>query len=163
MAGFTMHSANERDLRKLGGLARQMPVATVIFSVAGLGSLGLPMTSGFAAEFITFGGSFASTVFHGINVFVIVAALGVVLSAGYILWMIQRVFYGPVQAKFGGEAGHHGSHGPVPAPVPGLIHVHDADALERVYMFTFVALIILIGVYPALLTDLIKIGIAHLV
>jgi NADH-quinone oxidoreductase subunit M len=156
MAGFTMHSAGERDLRKLGGLARQMPVACVVFSIAALGSLGLPMTSGFAAEFITFAGSFSSTVFAGINVFVIVAAIGVVLGAGYLLWMVQRVFYGPPQPKFGGN-GHH------EAPAIELVHAHDADMLEKVYMFAFVILIIIIGVFPSLLTEIIELGIAPFV
>lgn len=143
MAGFTMHSAHERDLRKMGGLARQMPVTTVIFSIAGLGSLGLPLTSGFVAEFVTLSGSFASNAFSGIHVFVIVSAIAVVLAAGYILWMLQRVFYGPPQEQFA--------------------HVHDADALERVYMFAFVALIILVGVYPSILANIIKMGVAPLV
>jgi len=67
MAGLTMHNVEERDLRKLGGLAKQMPVIAVVFSIAGLGSLGLPLTSGFAAEFITFTGSFSSTVVGGID------------------------------------------------------------------------------------------------
>ena len=143
MAGFTMHSANERDLRKMGGLARQMPVMAVVFSIAGLGSLGLPLTSGFVAEFVTFSGSFASNVFSGIHIFVIVSAISVVMAAGYILWMLQRVFYGPPQEQFA--------------------HAHDADALERVYMFAFVALIILVGVYPSILANVIKMGVAPLV
>ena len=58
VAGLLMHNTHERDLRKLGGLARQMPVIAIVFSVAGLGSLGLPTTSGFAAEFLVFVGSF---------------------------------------------------------------------------------------------------------
>jgi len=140
MAGLTIHNVEERDLRKLGGLARQMPVIAVIFSVAGLGSLGLPLTSGFAAEFITFAGSFSSGVVPGIRVFTILSVIGVVLAAGYILWMLQRTFYGPEQEKFDG--------------------VKDADKLERVYMFAFVALIMIIGIYPAILTDIIKTGIS---
>ncbi|MDP2920424.1 MAG: NADH-quinone oxidoreductase subunit M [Dehalococcoidia bacterium] len=143
MAGFTMHSAHERDLRKMGGLARQMPVATVVFSIAGLGSLGLPMTSGFVAEFVTFTGSFSSGAFDGIKPLVIISAISVVLAAGYILWMLQRVFYGP--------------------PQEALHHAHDADKLEKVYMFAFIILIILVGVYPAFLTDIIKMGIAPLI
>ncbi len=142
MAGLTMHNVEERDLRKLGGLARQMPVIAIIFSIAGLGSLGLPTTSGFAAEFVTFIGSFSSTVVSGIQVFTILAVLGVVLAAGYILWMIQRTFYGPVLEQYNG--------------------VKDADALEKVYMFAFVALIMLVGIYPAILTDVIKLSIASI-
>jgi NADH-quinone oxidoreductase subunit M len=140
MAGLTIHNIEERDLRKLGGLARQMPVIAVIFSIAGLGSLGLPMTSGFAAEFITFAGSFSSGVVNGVEVFTILAVIGVVLAAGYILWMLQRTFYGPVKEEYD--------------------KVADADRLEKGYMFAFVALIMLVGIYPALLTDMIKLGIS---
>ena len=140
MAGLTMHNVGERDLRKLGGLAKQMPVIAVVFSIAGLGSLGLPLTSGFAAEFITFAGSFSSTVVNGVEVFTILAVLGVVLAAGYILWMIQRVFYRPVLEQFNG--------------------VKDADNREKVYMFAFVILILVIGIYPAIMTDVIKLAIS---
>jgi NADH-quinone oxidoreductase subunit M len=140
MAGLFIHNVEERDLRKLGGMARQIPIIAVIFSIAGLGSLGLPTTSGFAAEFITFAGSFSSNAFNGIQACTILAVLGVVLAAGYILWMLQRTFYGPVLEQYNG--------------------VKDADALERVYMFAFVALIMLVGIYPAILTDIIKLGIS---
>ncbi|MFC2010412.1 NuoM family protein [Chloroflexota bacterium] len=140
MAGLTIHNVGERDLRKLGGLARQMPVITIVFSIAGLGSLGLPTTSGFAAEFITFTGSFSSGVVNGVQVYTLLAVIGVVLAAGYILWMIQRTFYGPVLEQYNG--------------------VKDADTLEKVYMFAFVALIMLVGICPALLTNVINTGIA---
>jgi len=139
VAGLVMHNVEERDLRKLGGLARQMPVIAVVFSIAGLGALGLPATSGFAAEFLVFVGCFSSTAVSGIQVYTILCILGVVLAAGYILWMLQRVFYGPVQEKFNGVA--------------------DADNLEKVYLFTFIAVIMLVGIYPAILTDVIKVGV----
>jgi NADH-quinone oxidoreductase subunit M len=143
MAGLVMHNAEERDLRKLGGLARQMPIIAVIFSVAGLASLGLPTTSGFAAEFLVFVGSYSSTVVSGIQVYTILGVLGIVITAGYILWMLQRVFYGQ--------------------PLEQFNRVKDADILERVYMFIFVAVIMLVGIYPAILTDVIKTGIMPVV
>ena len=143
MAGLVMHNTHERDLRKLGGLAKQMPVIVLVFSIAGLGSLGLPTTSGFAAEFLLFAGSFTSTIVNHIQLYTILTIIGVVLAAGYILWMLQRVFYGEVQEKFNG--------------------VKDADNLEKAYMFAFVALIILIGVYPAVLTNVIKLGILPII
>ncbi|HLB27760.1 MAG TPA: NADH-quinone oxidoreductase subunit M [Dehalococcoidales bacterium] len=140
MAGLTIHNVEERNLDKLGGLARQMPVVAVVFSIAGLGSLGLPTTSGFAAEFITFVGAFSSTVVANIQAFTLLAVIGVVLAAGYILWLIQRTFYGPVREEYN--------------------KVKDADTLERIYMIAFVALIMLVGIYPAILTDVIRMGIA---
>jgi len=143
MAGLVMHNVEERDLRKLGGLARQIPIIAVIFSVAGLAALGLPTTSGFAAEFLVFVGSFSSTIVPGIQVYTILAVLGIVITAGYILWMLQRVFYGPVLEQYNG--------------------IKDADTLEKAYMFAFIAVIMLVGIYPAILTDIIKIGISPIV
>ncbi|MBI2328619.1 MAG: NADH-quinone oxidoreductase subunit M [Chloroflexi bacterium] len=143
MAGLVIHNVGERDLNKLGGLARQIPIIAVVFSVAGLGGLGLPTTSGFAAEFLVFVGSFSSTIVSGIQVYTILTVLGVVVAAGYILWMLQRVFYGPVLEQY---------HA-----------VKDADVLERVYMFAFVALIMLVGIYPAIVTDIIKLGISPII
>jgi len=143
VAGLLMHNASERDLRKLGGLVRQMPIIAIVFSIAGLGALGLPTTSGFAAEFLVFVGSFSSTVVAGIQVYTILAVLGIVITAGYILWMLQRVFYGPVLEKFNG--------------------VKDADSVEKVYMFAFIAVIMLVGIYPAILTDVIKLGILPII
>jgi len=143
MAGLVIHNIEVRDLSKLGGLARQVPVIAVVFSVAGLASLGLPTTSGFAAEFLIFVGSFSSTVFDGIRVYTLLGVLGVVLTAGYILWMLQRVFYGPVKEEFNG--------------------VKDADALEKVYMIALIAVIMLVGIYPAVLTDIIRMGVSPIV
>jgi len=143
MAGVVMHNVEERDLRKLGGLARQTPIIAVIFSVAGLAALGLPSTSGFAAEFLVFVGSFTSTAVSGIQIYTILAVLGIVITAGYILWMLQRTFYGPVLEQYNG--------------------VKDADILEKAYMFAFIAVIMLVGIYPAILTDIIKLGISPIV
>jgi NADH-quinone oxidoreductase subunit M len=143
VAGLLMHNANERDLRKLGGLARQIPIIAVVFSIAGLGALGLPTTSGFAAEFLVFVGSFSSAAVAGIQVYTILAVLGIVITAGYILWMLQRVFYSQVREEFNGTV--------------------DADNLEKVYMFAFIAVIMLVGIYPAILTDIIKLGILPII
>ncbi|MBI2861042.1 MAG: NADH-quinone oxidoreductase subunit M [Chloroflexi bacterium] len=143
LAGLIIHNIHERNLNKLGGLARQAPVMAVVFSIAGLASLGLPTTSGFAAEFLVFVGSFTSTAFPGIQVYTLLGVLGVVVTAGYILWMVQRVFYGPVKEEFNG--------------------VKDADALEKVYTFVLVAVIMLVGIYPAILTDVIRLGVSPVV
>ena len=89
---------------------------------------------------LVFIGSFSSTVVPGIQVYTILGVLGIVITAGYILWMLQRVFYGPVLERYNGTA--------------------DADTLERIYMFAFVAVIMLVGIYPAILTDVIKLGIS---
>jgi len=143
VAGLTIHNIHERNLANLGGLARQVPFIAIAFSIAGLGSLGLPATSGFAAEFLVFTGSFASTQVAGIPVYTLLAVAGVVFAAGYILWMIQRAFYGPVQDKFNGVA--------------------DADGMDKTYMIAFVILIMVVGIYPAVVTNMIQQGITPIV
>jgi NADH-quinone oxidoreductase subunit M len=140
MVGLVYDKTHERNLKTLGGLARQMPVIVVVFSIAGLASLGLPGTSGFIAEFTTFVGSFTSTAFSGIQIYAILGVLGVVLTAGYILWMLQRTFYGAPQERFNG--------------------VPDADLVDKICIFTFVFAILLVGFYPTILTSVINIGIA---
>jgi NADH-quinone oxidoreductase subunit M len=140
MAGLVIHNIEERDLSQLGGLVRQVPVMAAVFSVAGLASLGLPTTSGFAAEFLIFLGSYNSTVVPHITVYTIIAIVGVVLTAGYILWMLQQAFFGPVKQRFD--------------------NVKDEDGLEKFYTFILVAVIMLVGIYPAVLTDVIKLGIS---
>lgn len=139
MVGLVYDKTHDRNINSLGGLARRMPVITVVFSIAGLASLGLPGTSGFAAEFITFIGAFSSTAVAGIQIYTLLGVFGIVLTAGYILYMLQKVFYGPPQEKFDG--------------------VPDADNVEKVCIFTFVFAIMLVGLYPAILTDIIKMGI----
>jgi NADH-quinone oxidoreductase subunit M len=139
MAGLVIHNIEVRDMRKLGGLARQVPIIMAVFVIAGLASLGLPTTSGFAAEFLIFLGSYTSGAVAHLNVYTLIAIIGVVLTAGYILWMLQQAFHGPPKEEYNG--------------------VKDADNLEKVYMFVLVAVIMLVGIYPAILTDVFKLGI----
>jgi NADH-quinone oxidoreductase subunit M len=143
MAGLVIHNIEVRDLRQLGGLARQVPVMAAVFSIAGLASLGLPTTSGFAAEFLIFLGSYTSGIVPHVQVYTIVAIIGVVLTAGYILWMLQQTFFGPVKQRFDG--------------------VKDEDGLEKFYTFFLIAVIMLVGIYPAVLTDVFKLGVTPIV
>ena len=138
MCGILYDKVHTRDIPSLGGLARRMPVIVVVFSLGGLAALGLPGTVGFAAEFVTFLGAFGSSVVSGIQVYTVISALGVVLTAGYILWMLQRVFY------------HE--------PKPEYEHAEDADTVEKVSTFAFVLVIMLVGIYPKILTDVISVG-----
>lgn len=142
LVGLLYGKTHERSIPKLGGLARQMPVIAVVFSVAGLASLGLPGTSGFAAEFIVFLGSYSSTQVAGIQLYTLLGAAGIVVTAGYILWMLERVFYRQ--------------------PLEQYNHAGDADALEKFTIFVFVAIIMLVGIYPRILTDVINLGLSTL-
>jgi len=139
MVGLVYDKTHQRQIPLLGGLHRQMPVITVVFSIAGLAALGLPTTIGFIAEYITFVGSYGlegtAEVFTGIKTMVAISALGIVIGAGYILWMLERVFYRE--------------------PKPEYESVGDADLMEKCYIFAMVGAIMLFGIRPSLLTDMI--------
>ena len=142
MVGLVYDKTHVRDIPALGGLARQMPVITVVFSIAGLAALGLPGTSGFAAEFLVFLGSFSSLTVAGIRVYTLLGVVGIVVTAGYILWMLERVFYREAKPRYDG--------------------VKDADTLELAYISVFVVVIMLVGIYPRILTDVISAGVKAL-
>ncbi|HLE02832.1 MAG TPA: proton-conducting transporter membrane subunit, partial [Dehalococcoidia bacterium] len=142
LVGLVYEKAHERSLDRLGGLARQMPFLTVAFTLAGLAALGLPGTSGFAAEFFVFLGSFTSGAFSLLRPLTILAAVGIVLTAGYILLLLRRVFYDP--------------------PLEKYAHAVDASPLEMACVAIFVVMIMLLGLYPAIITDIIQVGVGPL-
>jgi NADH-quinone oxidoreductase subunit M len=136
VAGIVMHNAHERTIERMSGLARQMPRVATIFVIGGLGALGLPSTSGFVAEFTTFLGAFTSAQVAGVKIYVLVAIVGLLLGAAYMLWLIQRVFFGPVMESFNG--------------------IKDTSRLEMFYCGLLIALIFLIGIYPYILTSVMQ-------
>ncbi|MDO8577789.1 MAG: NADH-quinone oxidoreductase subunit M, partial [Dehalococcoidales bacterium] len=142
-AGLTIHNVHERKFENLGGLAKQMPFLAVAFSIAGFGSFGFPSTVGFVAEYTTFIGSYVSGIVNGIQLATILAIAGVILSAVYILWMLQRLFFGPVKEQFN--------------------NVKDADRVEKAALYGFIGLIFLFGLFPSILTSVIQGGISPIV
>jgi NADH-quinone oxidoreductase subunit M len=107
LVGIIYERTHTRRIWDYGGLAKVMPIYAAIFVVVALSSAGLPGTNGFVGEFLTLLGAFRwGHVAHegGLHWllsygFVIVAATGLVLGAVYLLWMIERVFFGPVLQK----------------------------------------------------------------
>ena len=77
------------DMSLYGGLAARLPWLATLFVITSLALVGLPLLNGFVGEFLVLSGSFASHPY-----WVGTAALGVILSAAYMLWMVQRIFYG---------------------------------------------------------------------
>jgi len=92
LVGVIYNRAHHRDMENFGGLARLMPIYTAFAGFAFMAALGLPGLSGFISEVLVFIGSFQA---HRVITFVSMS--GVVLGAAYILWMIHRVFLGPVK------------------------------------------------------------------
>lgn len=139
MVGLIYERTHTREIARLGGLARQMPLIATGMVFAGFASLGLPALAGFIAEVTVFIGAFDRFEWA-----VIASIFGVVLSAGYVLWLLQRVVFGPVN--------------------------HDWDALidqehwwEHGAVLSLAVFVVLLGVYPALLMDMIDPAIASVI
>jgi NADH-quinone oxidoreductase subunit M len=136
LVGMVYDRAHTRDIGELRGLATRMPFITAMMLVAGLASLGLPALAGFVAEVTVFLGTFER---H--EALTIVGVIGVAFAAGYILWTIQRVFWGE--------------------PDPKWAELTDATAWwERGPLIAMTAAIVAIGVYPAWIMDLLENGVA---
>ena len=135
LVGMVYDRAHTRDIGELSGLAHRMPFIAVMMVIAGLASLGLPALAGFVAEVTVFLGTFER---HEIPT--IVGVFGVMFAAGYILWTIQRVFWGE--------------------PDPKWAELPDATAWwERAPLLALTAAIVAIGVYPAWIVDLLHDGV----
>jgi NADH-quinone oxidoreductase subunit M len=117
------------DMREYGGVAARLPWMVTMFVITGLAMVGLPMLNGFVGEFLILSGSMQTNFPHHIF-WTVLATLGVILSAAYVLTMIQRVFYS--------------SLGPRPASVEGW----DLDGREHVAMWPMLALFLIMGVAP---------------
>lgn len=88
MVGFFYERSHTREIKDYGGVARPLPVAAAFFSLFVLGSLGLPGLNGFVGEFLILVG-----VFQYAKIFAVLACLGIILGAAYLLWMYQRTMF----------------------------------------------------------------------
>ena len=136
--GMIYDRTHTRYIPDLGGLSNRIPLIGVAFLIAGLASLGLPGTSGFAAEILVFLGAFS--VWPWLTA---LAVFGVVITAGYILWMAQRTLFGPMNNRWE--------------------KLTDATKLELIPIGMLIVVILLFGIYPAFLTDLFKMGVEPIV
>ena len=135
LVGMIYDRTHTRQIGELSGLAHRMPFIATIMVVAGLASLGLPSLAGFVSEVTVFLGTFARHEF-----LTSLGVIGIVITAGYILWMIQRVFWGEPSEKWEG--------------------IGDATAWwERAPLLAMTAVIVAVGVYPAVMLDLLETGV----
>ncbi|TVR49165.1 MAG: NADH-quinone oxidoreductase subunit M, partial [Rhodobacteraceae bacterium] len=137
--GVIYDRMHTREIAAYGGLINRMPVYAAIFLLFTMANVGLPGTSGFVGEFLTFLGVFQ------VNTWVaFFAATGVILSAGYALWLFRRVVMGELIKE-------------------SLKSIKDMDRREKTLMAPLVVMTLLLGVYPALVTDIIGPSVAALV
>ncbi len=125
LVGVIYERVHHRDLWQFGGLGKYMPVYYGIFMFMGLASLGLPGLSGFISELLVLLGSFQMA--HT-RVMACVAVLGILITAAYILWTVQRMFLGPANERYAGLA--------------------DATPVEIWSLAPLMVVVFLIGVYP---------------
>jgi NADH-quinone oxidoreductase subunit M len=90
LVGILYERYGTYEMAQYGGLAKRVPHMATIYVITALSLIGLPLLNGFVGEFLVLSGSFP-----GHHVWVGAATLGVILSASYMLWMVQRIFYGP--------------------------------------------------------------------
>jgi NADH-quinone oxidoreductase subunit M len=102
LVGFIYERRHTREISEFGGLANVMPIYATVFIFTVLSSVGLPFLNGFVGEFLIMVGMFQSqalTITAGVNwnyVVTMLAGTGVIFAAVYLLWMVQRVFFGKV-------------------------------------------------------------------
>src|SRR5262249_51163134 len=93
IVGMIYDRRHSRLIGEFGGLAKVMPVFSTVFMIVSLSSIGLPGLNGFVGELLILLGAFHSTFLS--HAYAIIAASGVILAAVYMLWMYQRVIFGP--------------------------------------------------------------------
>ncbi len=148
LVGLVYEKAHTREINAMGGFARRMPGIALAFTIGGLASFGLPGTSGFVAELLVFLGTVkAHAGVYAIPLFVIyaiAAVLAIVITATYVLRLLQKVFHGPFDEARYGDIG-------------------DARTTEWVTLVVLATLLLAVGFYPAPLTDLIGTALGPLV
>ncbi|WP_137699956.1 NADH-quinone oxidoreductase subunit M [Marimonas lutisalis] len=129
--GVIYDRMHTREIDAYGGLVNRMPAYALIFMFFTMANVGLPGTSGFIGEFLTLMGIFK------VNTWVaLVATSGVIFSAAYALWLYRRVVFGDLIKE-------------------SLKTIKDMSGRERAIFAPLVAMTLILGVYPALVTDII--------
>jgi NADH-quinone oxidoreductase subunit M len=136
LVGMLYERRHHRAMSEFGGLAQSTPALAAFFFLAILSSIGLPGTNGFIGEFLILAGSWNSRLMHA-PWFAAAGALGVILGAVYMLWMYQRVFFGPLRRVENRN-------------------IRDLSVREWAVLLPFAALIFFIGVLPQPLLDRIE-------
>lgn len=131
IVGVVYDRAHTRGLNDFGGLATQMPVYTGFVTVAFFAAIGLPGLSGFISEAFVFLGAFSV---ESIRIITVISTLGILLGAGYMLWTLQRVFLGELNPKWS--------------------ELKDLDFREYAMLLPLTLIILILGVFPSIMLDL---------
>ena len=138
VVGMIYDRAHTRQIPELGGMSKVMPFAAIGFIIGGLVSMGMPLFSGFIAEFPIFLG-----VWQEQWLVAVICSISIVITAAYIMRNVRQVFFGEMPEKL---------HG----------HVTGITALDKVAITTLCLFMIIIGLYPNFMVPMVDTGVTHI-
>ncbi len=138
LVGVIYDRAHHREIAGFGGLAVKMPIFAGVATLAFFAALGLPGMTGFIAEVMVFIGTFS--VYRTLT---ILAVLGIIVTASYILWTVQRVFLGKLNPKYE--------------------NISEISGRELFTLVPLGILVILFGIYPIPILNLFRASMTHLI
>jgi NADH-quinone oxidoreductase subunit M len=167
VAGSVKHRYHTLEIKRLSGMLKQAPRLGWILGFCAMASLGLPGLAGFWGEFPAIlsaynpGFGLSEELFR---VLMVIAAIGTVLAAGYLLWLYQRTAFGEPSAEFSG-------HGHAPHPVGADVNrhddahdeIHDVSVTEWLAWTPLLIAIVVFGVYPQLMFQVFDPAVGELV
>ncbi|HXZ23287.1 MAG TPA: NuoM family protein, partial [Methanomassiliicoccales archaeon] len=133
VCGVFQHKAGTREIPKLGGLAVKLPWLATFMMIGWMASLGLPGLVGFAAEFSVFFATWQTWQY-----LLLIPIISVAISAAYYIWSMQRTIFGPLTDKI------------------DMSHLRDVSWYEAVPLAVLCGFLILFGLYPSAIFDIIR-------
>lgn len=135
LVGVIYDRRHTRLVREFGGLAKVMPAYAALFVIVTMASVGVPGTNGFVGEFLVITGTYVSSSLGGhAKVQAVTATIGVILAAVYMLGMVQRMFFGPLDK-------------------PENRELTDLNPRETLALAPLIGLIFVLGLFPMLFTE----------
>ncbi len=141
LTGYFYHRTHNRNIIDFGGIASTMPHFSIYWGLASFAALGLPVFSGFIAEVLTLMGAFKASSSQILSLATpIFALLGMLIMAACFIWFVQRLLMGPLFVR----------------KTAVLNKLVDLDLQEQVAPFILLILIVIAGVYPAMILDILN-------
>ena len=137
--GVLYDRVNSRLISSYGGIVHILPKYSLVFAVFMLGALGLPGTSGFVGEILILIGAFQKSFLVAV-----LASIGIILGAAYMLWLYKRVVFGKLEKS-------------------ELKELKDLNLSEGVILFSLVFLVLFFGFYPNLILDTVHISVEEII